>query len=586
MASTSPLPPTGGSFLLQSMDEAPLFTPEQFGEEQKMIYATCMEFLRREVHPHLEQIDRPDHELMVQLLNKAGDLGLLGASLPPEYQGMGEGMVSSLLITEALGAGHSFSVSMAAHTGIGTLPILYFGSEEQKAKYLPRLATGEWKGAYALTEPEAGSDALSIRTRADLSEDGKAYLLQGQKIWITNAGFADLFVVFAKIQGKAFSAFIVERDSPGLSLGEEEKKMGIKGSSTRSLFLENTRVPVENLLGEAGKGHHIAFQILNLGRAKLCAAALGAAKEVKKQSLDYARHRHQFGQPLSAYGVIRQKLVQMELKIMACESALYRLAGWMDLAQSKTAGEGTQMLHQAEEYAIECAILKVAGSEVLDFVVDEGVQIHGGNGFSDEYNVSRAYRDSRINRIFEGTNEINRLLIMDMLIKRGLQGRIQLMKILETLESELLTLPSPMEPPSVLGEEKDLLARLKKAALLCLGLALDEKGKALETEQEILLALGDMVIDLFLSESLLLRRERQALEENLPAGKLDPFATLYLHQVAAKWEVGARPIINALVKGEKNRLLHLGLRRWTKTSPVDTIDLQRQVWARWEAEQK
>lgn len=586
MASTSPLPPAGGSFLLQSMDEAPLFTPEQFGEEQKMIYATCMEFLRREVHPHLEQIDRPDHELMVQLLNKAGDLGLLGASLPPEYQGMGEGMVSSLLITEALGAGHSFSVSMAAHTGIGTLPILYFGSEEQKAKYLPRLATGEWKGAYALTEPEAGSDALSIRTRADLSEDGKAYLLQGQKIWITNAGFADLFVVFAKIQGKAFSAFIVERDSPGLSLGEEEKKMGIKGSSTRSLFLENTRVPVENLLGEAGKGHHIAFQILNLGRAKLCAAALGAAKEVKKQSLDYARHRHQFGQPLSAYGVIRQKLVQMELKIMACESALYRLAGWMDLAQSKTAGEGTQMLHQAEEYAIECAILKVAGSEVLDFVVDEGVQIHGGNGFSDEYNVSRAYRDSRINRIFEGTNEINRLLIMDMLIKRGLQGRIQLMKILETLESELLTLPSPMEPPSVLGEEKDLLARLKKAALLCLGLALDEKGKALETEQEILLALGDMVIDLFLSESLLLRREKQALEENLPAGMADPFATLYLHQVAAKWEVGARPLINALVKGEKNRVLLLGLRRWTKTSPVDTIDLQRKVWARWAAEQK
>lgn len=586
MASTSPLPPAGGSFLFQSMDEAPLFTPEQFGEEQKMIYATCMEFLRREVHPHLEQIDRPDHELMVQLLNKAGDLGLLGASLPPEYQGMGEGMVSSLLITEALGAGHSFSVSMAAHTGIGTLPILYFGSEEQKAKYLPRLATGEWKGAYALTEPEAGSDALSIRTRADLSEDGKAYLLQGQKIWITNAGFADLFVVFAKIQDKDFSAFIVERDSPGLSLGEEEKKMGIKGSSTRSLFLENTRVPVENLLGEAGKGHHIAFQILNLGRAKLCAAALGAAKEVKKQSLDYARHRHQFGQPLSAYGAIRQKLVQMELKIMACESALYRLAGWMDLAQSKTAGEGTQMLHQAEEYAIECAILKVAGSEVLDFVIDEGVQIHGGNGFSDEYNVSRAYRDSRINRIFEGTNEINRLLIMDMLIKRGLQGRIPLMKILGTLESELLALPSPAASPSVLGEEKDLLARLKKAALLCLGLALDEKGKALEAEQEILLALGDMVIDLFLSESLLLRRERQALEENLPAGKLDPFATLYLHQVAAKWEVGARPIINALVKGEKNRVLHLGLRRWTKTSPVDTIDLQRQVWARWEEEQK
>ncbi len=560
------------------MEEAPVYTPEEFREEQKMIYETCRDFLRQEVYPHLEQIDRPDHELLVQILQKAGELGLLGASLPPEYQGMGEGMVSSLLITEALGAGHSFSVSMAAHTGIGTLPILYFGTKKQKEKYLPKLATGQWTGAYALTEPESGSDALSIRTRAELSEDGKEYRISGQKIWITNAGFADLFVVFAKIDGTDFSAFLVERNSPGLSLGEEEKKMGIRGSSTRPLFLENTRVPKENLLGEAGKGHHIAFQILNMGRAKLCAAALGAAKEVRDQSLDYARNRRQFGRALAEYGAIRQKLVRMELRIMACESALYRMAGWMDIPLGEPLQINNHMVRQAEEYAIECAMLKVAGSEILDFVVDEGVQIHGGNGFSDEYNVSRAYRDSRINRIFEGTNEINRLLIMDMLIKRGISGRIPLMDKLRELEGELMSIPHPPDAQTPFLREKDLLSRLKKATLLCLGLALEEKGKELEGEQEILLLLADMAIDLFLSESLLLRRQKWQKDRG-QSGMPDPYSSLYLQQIAAKWEVGARPIIQALAKGEKGRILNLGLRRWTKSDPLDTIGLEREIWA-------
>jgi len=569
-------PPKGGSFLLQESEIASVFSPEAFSEAQQLIYQTCLDFLEKEVRPHLVELDRPNNNRMIEILNKAGELGLLGASLPTEYQGMGEGTVSSLLITEALGAGHSFSVSMAAHTGIGTLPILYFGTEEQKSKYLPLLATGQWKGAYALTEPESGSDARSIRTQATLSEDGKHYLLQGQKIWITNAGFADLFVVFAKVDGKDFTAFIMERNSPGLSFGEEEKKMGIRGSSTRALFLENTPIPVENLLGEIGKGHHIAFQILNIGRAKLCAAALGAAKRVRDTSMDYALNRVQFGQPIASFGAIQEKLAQMELRIRACESGLYRMAGWMD--QLAHSGDSSSSMGLAEEYAIECAILKVAGSEVLDFVVDEGVQIHGGNGFSDEYIVSMAYRDSRINRIFEGTNEINRLLILDRMIQRGVKERIPLLPQLRRLESELLSIPSPPPGDQVLGYERDLLARLKRACMLCLGLAMDERGAALEKEQEILLRLADMMIGLFLAESLLLRRIKHQGKE-LDPGSPDPFATLYIQQLAPRIEQWGKEVIDALIQGEKNRLLHQGLRRWTKTSPRDLIGLQRKIWA-------
>ena len=464
----------GGEWLIKESLPAETYTPEDFNEEQKMVLEMCNSFLDTEVLPNLERIDNLEPGLMPKLMDKAGEQGLLGTSIPEEYGGLGKDFITATLVNEGLGGGHSFSVAIAAHTGIGTLPILYFGTTEQKAKYIPKLATGEWKGAYGLTEPNSGSDALGAKTNAKLSSDGKHYIMNGQKCWITNGGFADVYTVFAKVDGDKFTAFIIERGFEGFTQGPEEHKMGIKGSSTVQLYFQDCKVPVENVLGEIGKGHVIAFNILNIGRLKLCAAALGGAKRALSDSVLYATTREQFKQPISNFGAIKHKLAEMAIQIWVGESALYRTAKWVDdkehelLDASKPFNEA--LLGAAEEYAIECAMLKVFGSETLDFVVDEGVQIHGGNGFSAEYNISRAYRDSRINRIYEGTNEINRLLTLDMTLKRAMKGRLDLMGPASKVAQELMSIPDfGNGEDSLFAVEKKLIVNFKKAILLAAG---------------------------------------------------------------------------------------------------------------------
>jgi len=573
----------GGEWLIRESSAFETFIPEDFSEEQQMVKDMCASFLDTEVLPILDRIDKLEPGLMPSLVAKAGEQGLLGASIPEQYGGLGKDFITSNLISEALGGGFSFSVAVAAHSGIGTLPILYFGTEEQKQKYIPKLASGEWKGAYGLTEPGSGSDALGAKTTAKLSADGKHYILNGQKIWITNGGFADVYTVFAKVDGEKFTAFIVERGFPGFTQGPEEHKMGIKGSSTVQLYFEDCQVPAENVLGEIGKGHVIAFNILNIGRLKLCAATLGGAKRALTTSIQYATTREQFKTPIASFGAIKHKIAEMAVRLWVCESALYRAARWIEDKEKEALDAGKPfneaLLSAAEEYAIECAILKVFGSEVLDYVVDEGVQIPGGNGFSDEYVISKAYRDSRINRIYEGTNEINRLLTVDMVLKRAMKGRLDLMGPAMNVQKELLSIPdfgSGDEEP--FAKEKKAIANFKKAILMTAGAAVQKLMMKIEHEQEILMHVADMAIETFAAESALLRAIK-LVERNGEANcqfELDAMR-IYLYDAADRINKFGKDAINAFAEGDEQRLMLLGLKRFTKVDAFNSKEARRRI---------
>ena len=573
----------GGEWLIKESSAFETFIPEEYNEEQQMVKDMCASFLDTEVLPILERIDKLEPGLMPTLVGKAGEQGLLGASIPEQYGGLGKDFITSTLVNEGLGGGFSFSVAVSAHTGIGTLPILYFGTEAQKDKYIPKLSSGEWKGAYGLTEPNSGSDALGAKTTARLSEDGKHYIVNGQKCWITNGGFADVYTVFAKVDGDKFSAFIIERGFEGFSQGPEEHKMGIKGSSTVQLYFQDCKVPAENLLGEIGKGHVIAFNILNIGRLKLCAAALGGAKRAATTSIQYAITREQFKTSISNFGAIKNKIAEMAIHIWVCESALYRTARWIDDKEHELLEGGKPfneaLLGAAEEYAIECAMLKVYGSEVLDFVVDEGVQIHGGNGFSDEYVISKAYRDSRINRIYEGTNEINRLLTVDMVLKRAMKGRLDIMGPAMSVQKELMSIPDfGAGDDEAFAKEKKLVGNFKKAILMTAGAAVQKLMMKIESEQEILMNIADMAIETFNAESALGRVMKLTDQKGESACQFELDITrTYLYDAADRINKHGKDAINAFADGDEQRMMLLGLKRFTKADSFNSKDARRRI---------
>ncbi len=573
----------GGEWLIKESNAFETYTPEDFNEEQLMVKDMCLQFLAAEVLPIVDRIDKMEPGLMPLLMVKAGEQGLLGTSVPEDLGGLGKDFITSTLVNEGLGGGYSFSVAIAAHTGIGTLPILYFGTEEQKKKYIPKLASGEWKGAYGLTEPNSGSDALGAKTTAILSEDGKNYILNGQKCWITNGGIADVYTVFAKIDGDKFSTFIVERGMEGFTQGPEEHKMGIKGSSTVQLYFQDCKVPVENLLGEIGKGHIIAFNILNIGRLKLAAAAIGAAKMSLTDTINYAKTREQFKTAIANFGAIKYKLAEMAIRIFVSETAIYRTAKWIDDKEVELAAAGKSfaeaLLGGAEEYAVECAILKVHGSEVLDYVVDEGVQVHGGNGFSDEYSASRGYRDSRINRIYEGTNEINRLLTVDMILKRAMKGKLDLMGPAMAVSKELMSIPefgSDDETP--FAKERKTIVNMKKCILMVAGAAVQKLMMKLNDEQEILMNIADMAIETFEAESVLLRVVKMADKRGEAASQMQiDIMRCYLNDAVDRVNKAGKEAINAFAGGDEQRMMLLGLKRFTKTEPFNSKDARRRI---------
>ncbi len=572
----------GGEFLLRATDAATVFTPADFTEEQRMMAESSQAFVREEVLPLLDRLDNHEEGLMEGLMKKAGELGLFGISIPAEYGGLEMDFNTALLVTEAVGSGHSFPVAFAAHTGIGTLPILYFGTEEQKQKYVPKLASGEWAGAYCLTEPGSGSDALGAKTRADRTPDG-GFILNGQKMWITNAGFAHVFIVFAQVDGDKFTGFIVERGTPGLSFGNEEHKMGIKGSSTRQVFFNDVKVPAENMLGELGKGHLIAFNILNIGRIKLGAACLGAAKGVAKLAVKYANERQQFKLPISKFGAIRYKMAQMAVRIWCTEAAHYRAGMDIYRLEQQLLSEGKPMnealLGAAREFAVECSILKIDGSEVLDYVVDEGVQIYGGYGFSADYPMDRAYRDARINRIFEGTNEINRMLMVDMILKKGLKGELDLMTPLKGIQEELMSIPSfGDDDDAPLAAEKKIVANLKKVALMIAGQAVQQFMATLQKEQEILMNVADIATRVYIAESALLRAEKEltAKGEEGASIALD-IARVNLSEAVDAVQKAGKDAIAAMGEGDQQRILLMGLKRFTKAELFNSKDARQRI---------
>lgn len=576
----------GGEFLIRQTNANDIFIPEEWNDEQKMIAQSCHDFLATEVWPILDRIDSQEEGLMVELMNKAANLGLLGLNVPEQYEGFEKDFVTGMLATETLGAGHSFAVAFAAHTGIGTQPILYYGNEDQKKKYIPKLATGEWKGAYCLTEPGSGSDANSGRTQAKLSDDGKHYIINGQKMWITNGGFADVFTVFAKIDtDENLSAFIVEKSFGGITLNPEEHKLGIKGSSTRQVFFTDCKVPVENLLSERGNGFKIAVNILNMGRVKLSAAALGAAKETASKTIQYANERNQFGRPIAKYGAIKYKLAEQAIRIYACESALYRATQNIEDAIHAYEAEGMthekSILKGVEQFAAEAAILKVNGSEVLDYVVDEGVQVYGGMGYSADAPMERAYRDSRINRIFEGTNEINRMLMVDMILKRAMKGELNLMEPAMKVLQELMSIPEfGEEEETLFSKEKKYLGNFKKAVLMVAGAAAQKLMMDLGKEQEILMNISDMLIDTYIAESLQLRVEKLVgmKGEAACAAQLD-MMRVFINDAADRINKNGKDAINSFAQGDEQRMMLLGLKRFTKTDPFNAKDARRNVAA-------
>ncbi|HIP37719.1 MAG TPA: acyl-CoA dehydrogenase [Crocinitomix sp.] len=574
----------GGEFLIRDVKCEDVFTPEDYSEEQKMIAQMCLDFIKTEVLPNLDRIDALEEGLMPSLIDKAGELGMVGMSVPENYGGMGVDFPTSILATEYTGRGHSFSVAYGAHTGIGTLPILYYGNEAQKQKYIPKLATGEWKAAYCLTEPNAGSDANSGKTKAKLSDDGKHYIINGQKMWITNGGFADVFTVFAKIDDdKNLTAFIVDANSEGITLNPEEKKMGIKGSSTRQVFFNNVKVPVENLLGERDKGFKIALNILNIGRIKLGAGVVGASKDTINLSVQYANEREQFGRPISKYGAIRHKIAEQIIKTFAVESATVRAAADIDNAIQDLIKNGMEKekatLKGIETFAPECAILKVVGSECVDYCVDEGVQIHGGMGFSAESRIERAYRDSRINRIFEGTNEINRLLTVDMILKKGMKGELDLMTPAMAVANDLMSIPDFEEPSTELfAEEKKYVKNFKKAILMVAGTAVQKLMMSLAKEEEILMNAADMINDAYVAESLLLRVEKMAKKygEDKVGVYIDIVKT-YIHDAADRIHKAGKEALMAFVTEDELKMMLMGMRRFTKVATFNTKEARQRI---------
>jgi len=575
----------GGEFLIKDTTYQEVFIPEEFDEEQQMIAQTCRDFLAAEVYPNLDKIDKQeDPELMPTLLTKAGELGILGVSVPEEYGGFGKNFNTSMLVADVVGAGHSFAVALSAHTGIGTLPILYYGNEEQKAKYIPKLGSGEWKAAYCLTEPNSGSDANSGKTKAKLSEDGKHYIINGQKMWITNGGFADIFIVFAKIDDdKNLTAFIVEKDFGGITMNPEEHKMGIKGSSTRQVFFNDCPVPVENMLSDRENGFKIAVNILNIGRIKLSAAAIGASKATLNTAINYSNERIQFGRPISKYGAIRFKIAEIAAKLYAVDSANYRAGQNIDDTYDQLVAGGMESgkarLKSVEQFAVECAILKVWGSEALDYTVDEGVQIYGGMGFSADAPMDRAYRDARINRIFEGTNEINRLLTVDMMLKRAMKGELDLMTPATAVAAELMSIPDFGEEDTTLfAAEKKVLSNLKKATLMVAGAAVQKLMMTLSKEQEILMNIADMASYVYVLESALLRTEKLASTrgEEAVAGQLD-LLRIYLVEAVDGIAKAGKEALWAFAEGDEQRMMLVGLRRFTKVEPFNVKDARQRV---------
>lgn len=574
----------GAEFLIKETKSSDIFIPEEWNEEQKMLAQMCEDFLKAEIEPNMDRIEKQEEGLVPGLLEKAGELGLLGLTVPENLGGMGMDFKTSMLAAEALGAGYSFSVAYGAHTGIGTLPCLYYGTEEQKAKYIPKLATGEWKASYCLTEPSAGSDANSGKTKAILSEDGKHYLLTGQKMWITNAGFADLHTVFAKIDDdENLTAFLVETSWDGITTNPEEKKMGIKGSSTRQVFYNNVKVPVENMLSERGNGFKIAVNILNIGRAKLGAGVLGGSKAAISDTVKYSNEREQFGRSISKYGAIRHKMAEQCVRTFALESATYRAAQNIDDAIQSLIDGGMEKekatLKGIEQFAPECAILKVYGSDTLDYVVDEGVQVHGGMGYSAETNIERAYRDARINRIFEGTNEINRMLTVSMILRKAMKGELDLMGPAMAVGNELMGIPDFGAPDETLfAAEKGYVANLKKAILMIAGSAAQKIGEKMAKEQEIVMNIADMINMAYVTESTLLRVEKMVGlkgEENCQE-QLDMLRVLIYDGCDSVNKFG-KDALNAFAEGDEMRMMLMGLKRFTKHAPFNSKEARQRI---------